>query len=153
MVFADLPYSYRGWKRTLGREENVIRERGGKDYPWWVLPEGYERGLLLLMQASHWKLLRIGEKGGVCEELLQFGQSGDHNRRRQGAKTVFFFFFLKKIVESPRTSHGWKSWLSLIGSVHVWFSTHTGYITRDNQQKGDKSSRMVRKCHFPFPSL
>lgn len=103
------------------------------------------------LQAWHAKLLRTDEKGHwACEGLLQLGQSGEHIRGLQCANTKSVW---EERLESPRVPHGWRSYLSLIASVRIWFSTNPGYITRDKQQKGDSHSRMVRKCHFPLPYL
>lgn len=58
---------------------------------------------------------------------------------------------VETIAWSPRGSLGWRSCGGLSTLVHVWLFTHSGYITRDNQEKGNSHSRMGRKYHFLFP--
>lgn len=104
------------------------------------------------LQASCLKLLRTDEKGALWEEwegLLGLRQWCMHGK----SQCAIARSSVEETVESSKGPRGWGRCGSLPASVHGWLSTHPGYITRDNQEKGTGHSGMIRKFHFQFPFL
>lgn len=86
LLLLRLEKNPRGEKKTRS-----ARERGSKDYPWGVPPDGQERRMLLLLMLVSFTLEAFEDRWerGVwaCEGLLQLGHSGEHSRRLQCTST------------------------------------------------------------------